>query len=79
MRKRSLLALVIAAMNPFGLLAQDRTPLPLSFAAAVSRATGGTPIVTLAGLLTDHLARVREARAPLLPGPRRPAAGSVRG
>jgi outer membrane protein TolC len=69
MCERSLLALVIAALSPVGLRAQDAIPLPLSFAAAVGRAAGGAPIVTLAGLRTDEArARVREARAPLLPG-----------
>jgi outer membrane protein TolC len=69
MRKRSLLALVIAALVPVGLRAQGDTPLPLSFAAAVSRAAGAAPVVMLAGLRTDEArARVREARAPLLPG-----------
>lgn len=43
-------------------------PLRLSFAEAVTRATGGAPAVTLAGLRSDEArARVRQARAPLLP------------
>ncbi|MGH7614739.1 MAG: TolC family protein [Gemmatimonadales bacterium] len=69
MRNRSVLALAIAAAIPVGLGAQDGAPLPLSFAAAVSRAAGAAPLVTLAGFRTDEArARVREARAPLLPG-----------
>jgi len=68
MRKRSVLALVIALVVPVGLRAQDG-PLSLSFAAAVSRAAGAAPVLTLAGLQTEEArARVREARAPLLPG-----------
>lgn len=65
---RSVPALVIALLVPVGLRAQDAS-LSLSFAAAVSRAAGTAPVVTLAGLLTEEArARVREARAPLLPG-----------
>ena len=68
MRKRSVPALVIALVVPVGLRAQDGA-LSLSFAAAVSRAAGAAPVVTLAGLETEEArARVREARAPLLPG-----------
>jgi outer membrane protein TolC len=68
MRTRLVLALVIAAVVPVGLRAQDGS-LALSFAAAVSRAAGAAPVVTLAGLHTEEArARVREARAPLLPG-----------
>ena len=68
MRKRSVPALVIALVVPVGLRAQDGA-LSLSFAAAVSRAAGAAPVVTLAGLQTEEArARVREARAPLLPG-----------
>ncbi len=69
MPTRSLPALVIAALIPVSLGAQDAAPLPLSFAAAVGRAAGAAPVVTLAGLQTEEArARVREARAPLLPG-----------
>ena len=68
MRKRSVAALVIALVVPVGLRAQE-SALSLSFAAAISRAAGAAPVVTLAGLLTEEArARVREARAPLLPG-----------
>jgi outer membrane protein len=48
--------------------AQGTEPLRLSFAAAVSRAAGGAPAVTLAGLRSDEArARIRQTRAPLLP------------
>lgn len=48
--------------------AQGSEPLRLSFADAVSRATGAAPAVTLAGFRIDEArARIRETRAPLLP------------
>jgi outer membrane protein TolC len=48
--------------------AQGTEPLRLSFADAVSRAAGGAPAVTLAGLRSDEArARIRQTRAPLLP------------
>ena len=48
--------------------AQAAEPLRLSFGDAVSRAAGGAPAVTLAGLRSDEArARIRQTRAPLLP------------
>ena len=48
--------------------AQTPEPLRLSFAAAVSRAAGTAPAVTLAGLRADESrARIRQTRAALLP------------
>src|SRR5438034_167483 len=48
--------------------AQTPTPVRLSFADAVRRAAGTAPVVALAGLRTDEAqARVRQARAALLP------------
>ncbi len=59
------LALAALATNA---RAQGTEPLRLSFADAVSRAAGGAPTVTLAGLRSDEArARVRQTRAPLLP------------
>jgi outer membrane protein TolC len=44
------------------------TPLRLSFAEALARATGGAPAVSLAGFRSDEArGRVRESRSPLLP------------
>ncbi len=61
----SLLALAGASVNA---RAQATEPLRLSFADAVSRAAGGAPAVTLAGLRSDEArARIRQTRAPLLP------------
>jgi outer membrane protein TolC len=70
MRKRSLLALVIAALTlgPAPRVVQAQEPLRLSFADALIRAAGAAPMVTLAGLRGDEArGRIREARSPLLP------------
>jgi len=49
--------------------AQAPTPLRMSFAEAVRRASGAAPAVELSGLRTQEAeARVREARSALLPG-----------
>jgi len=51
-----------------GAAAQTPAPLRLSFADAVRRAAGTAPVVELAGLRSDEAqARVRQARAALLP------------
>jgi outer membrane protein TolC len=64
------LSLAFAALIA-GARASAQTPtvgLRLSFADAVGRATLGAPAVSLAGVRTDEArARVRQARAPLLP------------
>ena len=61
----TVLALAALAANA---RAQATEPLRLSFADAVSRAAGGAPAVTLAGLRADEArARIRQTRAPLLP------------
>ena len=66
-RTRALLTLLIAA-PAFEVAAQAPAPLKLSFADAVSHATGNAPAVTIAGLRTEEAgARERVARAPLLP------------
>src|SRR6266516_4478501 len=62
----SLTVLALAAANIAA--AQTPTPVRLSFADAVRRAAGTAPVVELAGLRTDEArARVRQARAALLP------------
>ncbi len=60
---------LVAVAGRFGTArAQVTEPLRLSFADAVSRAAGGAPAVTLAGLRSDEArARIRQTRAPLLP------------
>lgn len=61
----SILALAALAASA---RAQATEPQRLSFADAVSRAAGGAPTVTLAGLRADEArARVRQTRATLLP------------
>lgn len=65
----SLLAALVAVLAASGnAVAQSPAPLSLSFADAVSRAAGGAPAVTLAGLRGDEVrGLLREARSPLLP------------
>src|SRR5262249_3403945 len=61
-----LLALLFAIGDATG--QTPGAPLRLSFADAVTRATGGAPAVSLAGFRSDEArGRVREARSPLLP------------
>lgn len=70
---KSLIGLILVLIGADVLQAQARTPLRLSFAGAVRAATGATSdtapaIVTIAGFRSDAAgARVREARAALLP------------
>lgn len=64
----ALLVLFALAGLAANLRAQTSEPLRLSFADAVSRAAGGAPAVTLAGLRSDEVrARIRQTRASLLP------------
>ena len=69
MASRTTASLVVLALLPAGrAAAQSPAPLRLSFADAVRRAAGTAPVVELAGLRTDEAqARVRQARAALLP------------
>jgi outer membrane protein TolC len=69
MRKSISLAVTAFLAAAGSVTAQTPTVgLRLSFADAVGRAAGGAPAVTLAGLRADEArARVRQARAPLLP------------
>jgi outer membrane protein TolC len=60
--------LLIAFLSAGPLLAQNPTPLRLSFAEAVRRASGQSPAVELAGLRVDEArARIRQTRSALLP------------
>src|SRR5213596_3536021 len=69
MASRTTASLVVLALLAAGrAAAQSPAPLRLSFADAVRRAAGTAPVVELAGLRTDEAqARVRQARAALLP------------
>ena len=67
-----LLLVLLFALSATALQAQAPSPVRLSFADAVRRATGATqtppPVVELAGLRTDESrARVKQARSGLLP------------
>ena len=69
MASRTTASLILVALAVVsGAAAQAPAPLRLSFAEAVRRAAGTAPVVELAGLRSDEAqARVRQARATLLP------------
>src|SRR5437667_305825 len=69
MASRTPASLILVALAVgSGAAAQAPAPLRLSFAEAVRRAAGTAPVVELAGLRSDEAqARVRQARATLLP------------